>query len=42
MEQLVPLIKMFITVAFMYPKAGVLSGFDKDFLTNQYFLVMWL
>lgn len=41
MEKL-PLIKRFITVSAMYPKASTLSGFDKALLTIQYFLVMSL
>ena len=41
MEKLVPLIKRFIKVSAMYPKASVLSGFDKASLAIQCFLVMW-
>lgn len=41
MEQLHPLIKKCINVSAMFPKASVLSGFDKALLTIQCFLVMW-
>lgn len=40
MEKHVP--KRFITVSAMYPKASVLSRFDKALLPIQGFLVMWL